>query len=1270
MNNHPLNHQPRRDQTPDSRNRQNGKGDGHKAGGSTRQAKNSAYHFVALVGHGGLVCFDKIKSLGQGLWTSLVKQDGGKNRAYPIIVSAFTVLMISLSLVYYAMGMKALPVGFLKPQIAAELSTNFNGGAVSIDEAYLQRDRERGGFFIRLTNMVLREQGGGVVAASPEMAIGLKFWPLLIGKVAPDSLSLIEPEVHLVRNSEGAWSFWRSQDNSASLGHQPVQKSNSSPLTAHQLANLGDFVAQGLEGAHRQLQRSKELSFIGLRGAKLVLHTKVDQTNTNKGRTNEVEVWSMPSFTLQYDQDDENRLIGSGVLIPENAPTSEIFLAMTHRQGDHYFDVKSKLRNIVPSKLTRFIPALSSLVAVNLGVTGEFKGRVDLREGLHSGRLKVALSAGEIGVFGANGPNFEISAGQFEFAMEAGAKHVIMHHGELQYPSGHVSLRGDIWRESNEVGPGDWRFQLYSTAGKIMSSDQEVNGKNIDEFSFAGRLFATKNPVSIDELRVEIDKSRLLIAHDGSGGFPAILRGQMQNFSLPLVRTVWPLGFLTDLRHWVFENVKSGTISNGNFSLATWGESQTPEKAKIQNQQHSKQALPRLDLKIKNLSYSLAEGPLLIEPGELVVALNGKTLKAKFAKGEVVVPRSGRVKLSKGQFTVPNIELGTPTGAYRFNIDSDANTLLALLKQKPIEYDLPLAKDLKKLKGKVRGEVTLTMPLKEKPSANEIKFDGDVKVQKASLQVGKYSLTNGAVTIHLGRKHIETRGNVLINGTAASLKWAQAIKPKRGQQPAPLVISGVFDDADRNQLGLAVNNFIEGPVPVEITLTPRGGDKQDIHISADLTKANLTSHGLGWRKAAGRRSQLDFDVEKQANQDTLLTNFHIEGDDLTARGEIVIDKNGSLQRFSFPAISYKVVSNIALNGKRVRVSKTANKHLWQVKAKGKTYDGRGFLRALLHTGRVGGGNQSAFKTADGLDITANFKTVLGWHQSRLSNVKLAMQRRGDELKAFKFNGRLPHNGEITGTLQSRKGRDPIIEIQTQDAGEALRFVGFYPNMLGGWGRLRVRYNVRKRQLASQTGRLLIKKFSLASDPVVKEVLANLNQGKKGETKNEQNKVKFSRLDAPFSIGHEQFVLHDSYIKGDVLGATMRGQMDFRHNKVRLAGTYIPLYGLNAAVGAVPVLGDILVGRRGEGMLGITFGIYGDINKPEVLVNPMSLVAPGVFRQIFEFQQQTPKIQARSKTNSDGKVKLDASSSKVQRLKNGKTPENRRTPETSSSVQRK
>ncbi len=1214
------------------------------------------YKNISLIGHWGLQAFEHLTKF----WPS-------RSRPWVQVgLSTLGVLIIGLGLLYFFMGSRALPVGFFKDQIERALAANFNGANIQIEEALLQRDTHQGGFFVRLTNLVVTQTNGSVIAQSPETAIGLKFFPLLTGSVVPDSLSLIGPKLHLVRNDQGEWSFLKNklvaQEKSPNLQKLPDDQAG---ISAQNLERIGDLIQQGLSGAHKQLQLSKALSYIGVRDARIILHQKPQ----DKG-----QVWLLPSFTLQYDQDEEKRLIGSGLLQPEDAPNSEVWLAMTHSQGDRFFDMKSRLQNVVPSQLSTFIPALSSLSAVKVGVSGAFQGRVDLSEGIYSGQLKVILSEGEIGLFGPDGPLFAISRGSFEFGMEGGAKHIVMQQGELEYPSGRVSLKGDIWRAPEGSGPQDWRFQLYSTKGEIFPLSDNEAPHEIDEFGFSGRLFATKMPVSIDEMRLQVGKSLILMAHDGTQGFPSILRGQLKQIPLSLLKVIWPQDFLKKNRDWIFQTVKAGVIRSGTFAFNLYGGHQQPMKvanAKFQPRIKETSQYPNMQLDIKDLTYTVFQDPVFIKTKKAKVQIKGKQLQANMGKGHFKVAKSGTISLSGGQLTIPDYWQEEPTGQFRFKFKTQSQTALAFLKREPFHYDLPAHDVLRQVKGGVNGELKMSMPFKHEVSPQEILMEGLVKLGNANLEFGSFKVKNGDIDFKLGRNHVEAKGALFVNGAAASLVWRQQLNPSPGYQPPPLLIRAVLDEADRNQLGLPINNIIQGPVPVEVAIKKDGKSAFDIQVSSDLTKASLISHALGWRKQKGRSANLEFNVISNGSdkkQKLSLENIHITGVDLTAKGRAELDEDMQVINFDFPQISYKTVSNIAIIGNSY---KKGPKKYWKVNAVGKAFDGRGILRSLLHKGQIGPEQDGQTHKAYGLDLTANFQTVVGGGQSNLKDFQIKMKRKGDELEAFHLKGQFVNNGKLNGSLVSKGQQNPVIQLTTNNAGEALRFVGFYPNMLGGDGQLLVRYNVKKRQLASQTGQLVINRFSIASDPVIQEVLANVKKGKKDKALANQNQIPFSRLVAPFSIGHEQFVLHDSYMRGDVLGATMRGQLDFARNRVRLSGTYIPLYGLNAAVGAVPVLGDILVGRRGEGMLGITFGVYGNINKPEVLVNPMSLVAPGVFRQIFEFEQKAPEIKARPDTSKKGAVKLDSSASKVQRRKKDSPVNDKRPPETSAStVQRR
>ena len=62
----------------------------------------------------------------------------------------------------------------------------------------------------------------------------------------------------------------------------------------------------------------------------------------------------------------------------------------------------------------------------------------------------------------------------------------------------------------------------------------------------------------------------------------------------------------------------------------------------------------------------------------------------------------------------------------------------------------------------------------------------------------------------------------------------------------------------------------------------------------------------------------------------------------------------------------------------------------------------------------------------------------------------------------------------------------------------------------------------------------------------------------------------------------------------------------------------PGYSLNRLVSKIPIVGLLAGGGKKAGLIGITFQLRGQYKNPQLLVNPISLLAPGVFRKIFEF----------------------------------------------------
>ena len=127
---------------------------------------------------------------------------------------------------------------------------------------------------------------------------------------------------------------------------------------------------------------------------------------------------------------------------------------------------------------------------------------------------------------------------------------------------------------------------------------------------------------------------------------------------------------------------------------------------------------------------------------------------------------------------------------------------------------------------------------------------------------------------------------------------------------------------------------------------------------------------------------------------------------------------------------------------------------------------------------------------------------------------------------------------------------------------------------------------------------------------------------------------FSKLQVDFQRSAGKLTIRDGAIWGTAIGSTFDGTLDFAADRASVRGTYVPAYGLNNLFSKLPVLGFFLGGGPNEGLVGVTYEIVGPLSGPTLRVNPISAVAPGFLRKIFEFREaadpRPPQIVAPSR----------------------------------------
>jgi hypothetical protein len=180
-----------------------------------------------------------------------------------------------------------------------------------------------------------------------------------------------------------------------------------------------------------------------------------------------------------------------------------------------------------------------------------------------------------------------------------------------------------------------------------------------------------------------------------------------------------------------------------------------------------------------------------------------------------------------------------------------------------------------------------------------------------------------------------------------------------------------------------------------------------------------------------------------------------------------------------------------------------------------------------------------------------------------------------------------------------------------DAGAFLRFMNFYSKIQGGTLRLTaLEYND-----GSLRGQLAMTDFVVVDEPGLARLIAQPQTAPEGVAPI----VPFEVLSFDFSWIGSRVTIEDALLRGGDMGAIGAGWLDLSAGALNITGTYIPAYSVNNLFGRIPLLGLALAGGQNEGLFGLTFRISGPFDEARMEVNPLSVIAPGIFRKIFQFQ---------------------------------------------------
>lgn len=732
-------------------------------------------------------------------------------------------------------------------------------------------------------------------------------------------------------------------------------------------------------------------------------------------------------------------------------------------------------------------------------------------------------------------------------------------------------------------------------------NDMEAPRVPFEEVAFSGWAAPLYGAIGIDQMVVR--KPGVLVRAMGRAdvlrtGIGFNMEIGVEGASADDLKRLWPYLLATEARDWFVENVTAGKVEQSTMLFDFPVGSTSSDDAEM--------LVPKGALTIDMIGQGVHFKPT---KDMAPIAVKGETrlqlrdnITTVGMDGAELESDAGLVSVADVAFIIDTETAGTTVFELSGDISSSVQPLLAFAKEQSPELlegaELPV--DLDALSGKIDGSIVATIVMAKTGELKSIDYaaNGTIGDFASSEPIASHSISDGQFGFSVSQDGYNVSGDTKVSGIDANLN----LSGKLDGEP-DILISAELEVAELEELGFDASGFLGGKVRFAAKPMLEG----ELQIDADLTNASVNVTDLGIRKAVGVEGRLSASI-KQDGEKFAVSDVDLAFGDLQIKGAISFDAENGLESADF--------STFALSpGDSAQLLVTPGEKGIALRLRGEQLDFKPMLKRFFALDEVSTGGPQSTQFEQELLFDIELERAVGFYRTTAYNLDLELDVLGEDLRAVSMQAQFTEGSSVSVTTNpTQVGR--TMSIAFNDAGTLLRFLNVYPRLAGGNGSLIM---TTDNATKLDTGTLNLQDFSLVDEEKVIEILGN-HKDSRALIAN-QNRINFNNGQVHFIRSPDRIEVVDAVLDGDSIGGTAHGFVYTQAQEYDLVGTYIPLFALNSFFQKLPLLGPLLGGREGEGLVGVTFAVRGDLDDPQFLINPASILLPGVFRSIMEFRSR-------------------------------------------------
>ena len=665
---------------------------------------------------------------------------------------------------------------------------------------------------------------------------------------------------------------------------------------------------------------------------------------------------------------------------------------------------------------------------------------------------------------------------------------------------------------------------------------------------------------------------------------------------------IWPLGVGMGARDWVEDRMESARISNikGVMNLA-------PGAVDADGLAPDDAVNLTFDVSNAKAFYVKQMTPLTEAKGSGVLRGNSFSMIVDRA-------RVGDVAITEGTVEFPEfIPKWRPT-YYRFLATGRSEAILGVLDEAPLHLLSKTNLSPEQFQGDAKARVEIMRPNKREVAPDQYEYRGEATFENMTIagfgaEEGKLAGAKG--TVSLKPRSLAVKGDATLADAPINLVWKKNFFAEDG--PSELTLAGDVDASVGDFFGLSLRNLFGGRVAATARAVGEIGAFQTLEFTGDFENAWVRLDLFGWEKPVGAPATGEIAMRLVENGMDV-ERFVVDGDGISMTGVASL-RDGVLDAASFPIVFLDGAADLSLAARR-----SASGAL-DVTATGAYLNAGPAVLEFTKGQSAPGAQDSSVEQSNpwgaGLAITARVEQLELRKNVLYQDATFDLRRGAEALETLNFSALNADGAPLRVTMAetgAETGPARRIDVQSSNLGRFLKGVTGLLSMQGGQGSMAVYYGGDTRGLS---GEIEARNMNVVNAPLLARIfsagsldgLANLMQGEG---------IDLSYAYGEFDYSDGAVTLRDFRATGPSVGMTASGVVSFAPDgDIALSGAVAPIYQLNSVLGATPIIGDLLVGRKGEGILALSYAVNGERAAPSVVVNPLSALTPGILRQLFE-----------------------------------------------------